>query len=275
MLKGIDDMTITFDHAIIFVDNLERAMTDFRSLGFSVLPGGEHTEMGTHNALIIFQDATYIELLAAVSGRTPQGFPGRIGAEGFAGFCLRSDSLENDARAIAQRGMPVTPLKEGGRTRTDGQRVEWRIAAIEDLPAPFFIEDITDKRLRIPDEVATQNHKNEVIGTDSMTVLVDDVSVAVLGYADLLGELPQMMDESAVFDIEGFIITVRSPADDQERSYLEERPAMPYELVLRTLDHKQVGMMNISQSHQARIHLSGQANLRHTRYNPGGGVELE
>jgi hypothetical protein len=153
--------------------------------------------------------------------------------------------------------------------------VEWVIAAIEGLPAPFFIEDITDKRLRIPDEVAAQNHKNEVIGTDSLTVLVDDVSVAVLGYADLLGELPQMVDESAVFDVEGFIITLRSPADDQERSYLDERPAMPYDLVLRTLDHNQVGMMNISQAHQARIHLSGQANLRHARYNPGGGVELE
>jgi hypothetical protein len=268
-------MTITFDHAIIFVNNLERAMTDFRSLGFSVVRGGEHTEMGTHNALIVFQDRTYIELLAAVPGRTPQGFPGRLDAAGFAGFCLRSDSLENELQKAVDRGLNAVHLKEGSRTRTDGQRIEWRTGTVEGFTAPFFIEDITDKRLRIPEDVTAQNHENEVVGTDGLTVLVPDVSVAVERYADLLGELPQMVDDSAVFDIEGFFLTLRPPVDERERSYIEERPDMPYEMVLRTLDHNRVGMMNTSQAHSARIHLSGQANLRHTRYNSGGGVELE
>jgi hypothetical protein len=268
-------MTLAFDHAIIYVDNLEKAMTDFGALGFSILRGGEHTEMGTHNALIIFQDGRYIELLAPIPGRTPHGFPGRLGEAGFAGFCLRGDNLEGDLRPAVERGVKVSPLSAGSRTRTDGQRVEWRTATIEGLAAPFFIEDITDKELRIPVDVTASNHPNEAVSIDSLTVLVKDVSAAAQRYASVLGELPRMVDDSAVFDIEGFFLTLRSPADESERAYLEQRPDMPYELVLRTLDHKRVGLLNQSQAHTARIRMSSQANLRHTTYNPGGGLALE
>jgi hypothetical protein len=268
-------MTLAFDHAIIYVDNLEKAMTDFGALGFSILRGGEHTEMGTHNALIIFQDRTYIELLAAMPGRTPQGFPGRTGEEGFAGFCLRSEYIADDLRPAVERGVKVSPLSSGSRTRTDGQRVEWRTATIEGLAAPFFIEDITDKELRIPVDVTASNHQNEVVGTDSLTVLVEDVSAAAQRYGSVLGELPRMIDDSAVFDIEGFTLTLRSLQDESERAYLDGRPDMPYELVLRTLDHKRAGLLNQSQAHDARIRMSSQADLRHTSYNPGGGLELE
>jgi hypothetical protein len=268
-------MTITFDHAIIYVNNLERGMTDFGALGFTVRRGGEHTEMGTHNALIIFQDGTYLELLAPLPGRTPQGFPGRLGDEGFAGFCLRSENLASELQPLPERGVTVPPLKAGSRTRPDGQRIEWRTATIEGMTAPFFIEDITDKRLRIPKDVTTTNHENEVVGNDSLTVLVNDLGEAAKRYANVLSELPQMVDERAVFDIEGYFLVLRQPDKDEERSYLEERPDMPYDIVLRTMDHKRVGLLNIRQSHGARIHFIGQANLRHTRYNPVGGVELE
>jgi hypothetical protein len=263
-------MTLAFDHAIIYVDNLERAMTDFGALGFSTLRGGEHTEMGTHNALIVFQDRTYIELLAPIPGRTPQGFPGRLGEKGFAGFCLRSDDLQGELRRLSDREVAVSPLKEGSRIRTDGQRVEWRTATVEGFTAPFFIEDITDKKLRIPVDVTATNHENGAVGSDSLAVLVADVGEAAQRYASILGELPQLVDDSAVFDVEGFLITLRSPADDTERAYLEGRPDMPYELVLSTLDLKRVGLLNPGQAHTARIRMSGQANLRHSTYNPGG-----
>jgi hypothetical protein len=268
-------VTFAFDHAIIYVEQLERAMTDFGALGFSIVRGGEHTEMGTHNALIILQDGRYIELLAAMPGRTPQGFPGRLVEEGFAGFCLRSKSMADDLRPAVERGVNVSPLRAGSRTRTDGQRIEWRTATLEDMASPFFIEDITDKRLRIPPDVTASNHENEVIGADGLTILAADVPRAAQQYAAVLGELPQFVDETAVFDIEGFTITLRAPVDDSERSYQEERSDMPYELVLRTLDHKRVGLLQPGQAHHARILLSGQANLRHARYNPAGGLELE
>ena len=53
---------LAFDHAVIYVPNLKRAISQFTALGFTVKLGGEHTH--THNALIIFNDRSYIELLA-------------------------------------------------------------------------------------------------------------------------------------------------------------------------------------------------------------------
>ena len=53
---------IQLDHLVLFVPKLERAMADFSSLGFTVIAGGQHAS--TENALIVFEDETYIELLA-------------------------------------------------------------------------------------------------------------------------------------------------------------------------------------------------------------------
>jgi len=51
-----------FDHIVVFVADLNQAITDFTDLGFQVTPGGSHGI--TENALVIFPNQTYIELLA-------------------------------------------------------------------------------------------------------------------------------------------------------------------------------------------------------------------
>jgi hypothetical protein len=56
-------MITRFDHAVIAVSALDRAVEAYRSLGFDVFPGGRHEHRGTHNALIRFGGADYIELL--------------------------------------------------------------------------------------------------------------------------------------------------------------------------------------------------------------------
>ena len=50
------------DHLVLFVDDLTKAITRFESKGFTVTPGG--TNGPTHNALIVFSNDTYIELIA-------------------------------------------------------------------------------------------------------------------------------------------------------------------------------------------------------------------
>ena len=50
------------DHIVIFVRDLRQAVEDYTALGFQVEPGGRHAR--TENALIIFADGTYLELLA-------------------------------------------------------------------------------------------------------------------------------------------------------------------------------------------------------------------
>ncbi|MCW5883173.1 MAG: VOC family protein, partial [Anaerolineae bacterium] len=57
MLKGID-------HIVILVHDLAQAQADYAALGFTVVPGGEHTGGATHNARVAFADGSYVELLA-------------------------------------------------------------------------------------------------------------------------------------------------------------------------------------------------------------------
>ena len=61
-------MVVSFDHAVIIVSDLDEAIANFESLGFHVQRGG--TTGPVHNALIYFQDGTYIELTTPVSSRT-------------------------------------------------------------------------------------------------------------------------------------------------------------------------------------------------------------
>jgi hypothetical protein len=58
--------TFNLDHVVVLVSNLEHATEQFRGLGFTVSLGG--TNGPTHNALITFQDQTYIELISTRSG---------------------------------------------------------------------------------------------------------------------------------------------------------------------------------------------------------------
>ena len=56
-------MITRLDHVVIGVRDLNEAIQAYQQLGFDVRPGGRHTGLGTHNALIRF-GLDYIELLA-------------------------------------------------------------------------------------------------------------------------------------------------------------------------------------------------------------------
>ena len=62
-------MITRFDHAVIAVADLERAIEAYSALGFDVSPGGRHEHRGTHNALIRFGGVDYVELLGDLRSR--------------------------------------------------------------------------------------------------------------------------------------------------------------------------------------------------------------
>ena len=53
----------SLDHLVIAVHDLDRSIADYRSMGFTVNPGGRHPGRSSHNALIVFADGAYIELI--------------------------------------------------------------------------------------------------------------------------------------------------------------------------------------------------------------------
>src|SRR5262249_39708681 len=52
------------DHVVIAVSDLDQAIADYRRLGFTVNPGGVHHGGASHNALVVFADGSYFELIA-------------------------------------------------------------------------------------------------------------------------------------------------------------------------------------------------------------------
>lgn len=173
------------DHVVLFVDNLEDAVDTFSQQGFTVTPGGVNGP--THNALIAFDNETYIELIALRSRKQrillrllrhlgllkllslkKRDLNARLlrwfsGSQGFADICLRVVSLEAFANAPNETLGALTGVAAFTRLRPDGIRVSWQLAGAVDLTQPFFIEDDTPLSYRIPDG-SSRHHANGSLG---------------------------------------------------------------------------------------------------------------
>jgi catechol 2,3-dioxygenase-like lactoylglutathione lyase family enzyme len=128
-------MITRFDHAVIAVADLERAIEAYRTLGFDVSPGGRHEHRGTHNALIRFGGVDYVELLGVYDPETAleSGLNGRTLAEfvrdrqgGLVGHCYATDDIEAEADRTRKAGLEMVGPFEMRRERPDGRALTWR-----------------------------------------------------------------------------------------------------------------------------------------------------
>ena len=174
-----------FDHLVIVVDDLDHAVAAFSNEGFNVVSGGINGP--THNAIIAFSDGTYIELISLRSkivrrvfqcahtvgllrlrSRLRKDFTNRLMSwfgsnQGFMDLCVRAESLDELSQPSKRLGYTFPPSVPFTRTRPDGIKVMWRLMGACDLAAPFYIEDVTARLLRIPDDEA-QFHPNGALG---------------------------------------------------------------------------------------------------------------
>ena len=141
--------SLSLDHVILVVNNLQIATSQFTQLGFSVIAGGVHSGGLTHNALIPFPDGTYLELLAttrssmlnflqllkrlrllrlyianetAINQRLIEDLAMGVGMNDYSLFSM---DLVNDLSLIKQRGATFTNPIPGGRIRPDGAPAAW------------------------------------------------------------------------------------------------------------------------------------------------------
>src|SRR4051794_5578021 len=180
MISGID-------HIVILVDELEAAIAVYRSLGFTVTPGGKHPR-GTHNALVSFQDGSYFELIAFWEPTdASQAFHRhRAIGPGIISFALAADGLEETVAAIRAHGLPYGDPRPGARQRLDGVEIAWKMAFLpnDEGPLPFLIEDVTNRSLRVPGGEATE-HSNGATGISRLIIAVDDLTTAIGLFAGL------------------------------------------------------------------------------------------
>lgn len=178
-------MPSMIDHIVIVDQDLDALVEQARSVGFTVVPGGEHAGGMTHNALIAFQDGSYIELIAFIEPEkrsTHRWWPRLWKGGGLADFALFCEDLEQEVAAIKSRGLDIPEPVENGRQRPDGERLEWRQSfpqtIVGETGMPFLIEDLTPRSLRVPSDESETTHDNGVIGIAGVTLLVDDLDTA-------------------------------------------------------------------------------------------------
>ena len=188
-------ISTTFDHVVVTVFDLEQAIADFSGEGFEVVRGGAHGS--TEMAMVLFADGTYVEL---ISMRSPMlrrilRLAGRAGllrrllekksdvyqrltswfgrSPGPVDWCVRVVSLDETLAHWKNIGIPCLESSAFQRTRPNGQTARWRLGAAFDNTLPFVIEDSTDVRIRVPDDLVP-SHPNRVLGIRCLHVSVED-----------------------------------------------------------------------------------------------------
>jgi len=191
MIQGID-------HLVIVVNDLELAAKDFEQLGFTVIPGGQHP-VGSHNALISFQDGSYLEIIAFYRDAIDHRWwnPLQKG-ERFVDFCFQTDDLRGDTKKLQDAGVAINNPVPWSRKRPDGFELKWLLSlATGDHRgvAPFLIEDVTPRAERIPQQFL---HQNKITGIDKVTIAVGELSPIEKWYSALLGTSAQTISDAGL-----------------------------------------------------------------------------
>lgn len=245
-------MSFALDHIVIAVSDLDQTVADYRALGFTVYPGGTHHGGVSHNALVIFADGSYLELIAwrrvAPENRWWSVLTGA--GEGFVDFALSPDDTSRNLSAARSRGLVLDGPEPGGRSRPDNVRLDWLIVRPRTTDLPFWCGDVTPRILRVPDG-AMRDHANGALGASRLLVLVKDVAVSAARYVALLG--PQAVtarDGGATVAIGGAALELTAPRDEAEQRKLETRGEGLIALTLRAAKSRQ---LDLSLAHGADL----------------------
>jgi hypothetical protein len=174
---------------VILANNLEQAITDYTTLGFTVVRGGDHPGGATHNALVAFSDGAYLELIAFKQATETHRWwqRGQRDGEGLVDYALLPTSTAQAVADAQARGLELEGPLAGVRLRPDGARLEWQTARAPTCDLPFLCGDVTPRALRVPEGEARQ-HANGALAVAAITVAVADLDRSVARYRALLGD---------------------------------------------------------------------------------------
>jgi hypothetical protein len=136
---------LVVDHVLVGIADLE-AGSRLLASSTGVVParGGQHPGRGTQNALLSLGPRTYLELIAPVTGASPEmAFLAGLQQLTPVGWAVGTGDLDATVRRLHAAGWRVGAPRAGSRVRPDGQVLHWRTAELQDMPAeltPFLIE---------------------------------------------------------------------------------------------------------------------------------------
>ena len=260
-------MSLALDHIVIAVADLDCAMADYRALGFQVLPGGQHPGRTSHNALVVFADGAYLELIAWRAPAPEERWYRTLSAhgEGLVDYALLpADTAQALAQARARGLHTLTGPLDGGRLRPDGAQLRWQTARHATPDVPFLCGDLTPRALRVP-EGSVRQHPNGAQRVAEVTVAVHNLDATLARYRALLGAQADgaaaTMEESihsARIPLGGVTLVLQSPAPNATgespaaqalRERLSTRGEGPCAFTLRSDQHALPTTPNLSATH--------------------------
>jgi len=249
-----DDLRI--DHLVVAVRDLKMAIVDYQAHGFNVVHGGRHEHAPTQNALIVFADGSYIELIEWTAPAPNDRWYRVLSAdgEGLVDFALRSADLPMLLMRVKGLGIAVEGPIAGSRVTPDGKQLRWQVGRPAFSELPFFCADITPRTLRVP-EGDVRTHDNGAIGIGTVTVAVHDAAASLKDYRRLLCLASDSVCNLVTYSIKSLgvsvgIVTMRdseivlvscqraatTPAANRIRDVLKKRGPGAYAVTLRVLD---------------------------------------
>ena len=181
---------LRLDHVVIAVADLPQAVARYTDAGFTVAPGGRHPGRNTSNALVVFEDSAYLELITYSAPSPDERWWRELDAhgDGLVDFALFPQDLPAVVAQAQARGLAdITGPLPGGRVRPDGERVVWQTARQAHHDLPFLCADITPRVLRVP-EGEMRRHPNGALGISQVVVAVADVPASLARYRAFLGD---------------------------------------------------------------------------------------
>jgi hypothetical protein len=245
--------SLQLDHVGVCAYDLKSLQAAFAAIGLGAEYGGAHASGGTDNALLGFDDGSYIELIAREHPAAGGGEDARLwknlqpGMSRACFWAIHTDNLQALVDSFHQAKIAIREPQAGGRKKPDGTVLQWRTAAVPDDRGgdilPFAIEDITSRDLRIQPSASVKG--SELTGVKRVIIGVNNLAAAVAIYrkAFRLGK-PELhaggvpLRKQAYFPGTAIILEQSSPGlrgADQVSSFGEG----PTEILLGTRDLEQ------------------------------------
>ena len=186
---------LRLDHVCLRVSDLEAASDVFRNLGFTVSPGGKHGGEFTENALVHFEDGSYLELITftkprltgwlvnsgaarALMARTASHLKYRFleasrYPEGLFDAALMVDDIFELSHRLEASGVAHAPPHPFRRRTPDALELRWNMVCPFDSGLPF-VRDPFEPEVRLRKDVS--HHSNGATGIAEVHYAVSNPS---------------------------------------------------------------------------------------------------
>jgi len=136
------------DHFVLAAPDLDRACAQFETAtGIRPVFGGAHPGRGTHNALVAFDDSSYLEIIAPDPAQPATGMSApmaRLVEPTLMHWAVRCTGLDAVSNRLKELGWTPTEVRRMHRTPPGGARLDWELFGVHEHRygglAPFFID---------------------------------------------------------------------------------------------------------------------------------------